>query len=177
MDRHRLHDHRRRLRRRLTHPAHDILEALVQFDEHKRNRADLAGYFVKNAIPTEANFSDLIASGLNQRDDGIAKPADGAVSLQGADERGLRRVLNLYRDFSDDMPSWTLSVEGTGNGGLGIGRGSDDSVRLFVDNTTGNVGVNTVTPQSELDVNGSLRVTGTLQPSAGNPGGIDFPHD
>jgi hypothetical protein len=150
---------------------------LVQFDEHKRNRADLAGYFVRNAIPTEANFSDLIASGLNQRDDGIAKPADGPISLQGVDERGLRRVLNVYQDFSDDMPQWTLSVQGADNVGLGIGRGSDDSVRLFIEMDNGFVGIGTTQPLAEFDVNGSARVRGVFQPSAGPDGGIQFPYD
>jgi hypothetical protein len=155
----------------------------VQFDEHKRNRADLAGFFVKNAIPTESNFSELIASGLNQRDDGIAKPADGPVSLQGTDRRGLRRVLDLFNDFSDDMPSWTLSVQGAPRNGLGIGSGSDDSIRLFIDAASGNVGINTSTPGTTLDVNGDLNVSGTIfgstgvRPSAGEDGGVRFPDD
>ena len=38
----------------------------MQFDEKQRNRASLDAFFVKNAIPSESNFSDLIASGLNQ---------------------------------------------------------------------------------------------------------------
>ena len=75
----------------------------MQFDEHKKSRADLAGYFVKNAIPTESNFADLISSGLNQRDDGVARPAGGPLSVGGVDARGHRRVLDLYGDFADGL--------------------------------------------------------------------------
>jgi hypothetical protein len=149
----------------------------MQFDEKKRNRADLDAFFVKNAIPSESNFSDLIASGLNQRDDGIAKPPDGPVSLQGADSRGVRRVLDLYRDFSDDIPSWTLSVQGLGRDGLAVRSGADDSPRLFVDAATGNVGVNNPNPQVSLDVTGDVQASGVLRPSAGPDGGIRFPDD
>ena len=149
----------------------------MQFDEKQRNRASLDAFFVKNAIPSESNFSDLIASGLNQRDDGIAKPPDGPISLQGAESRGVRRVLDLYRDFSDDIPSWTLSVQGLGQDGLAVRSGADDNPRLFVDAGTGNVGVNNASPQVSLDVTGDVRASGVLRPSAGPDGGIRFPDD
>ena len=34
----------------------------------EKNRDELKGYFLKNAIPTEGNFADLIDSMLNRQD-------------------------------------------------------------------------------------------------------------
>ena len=42
-------------------------------DIDKRNRTELKAYFVKNAIPTQSNFAELIDAMLNQKDDGIVK--------------------------------------------------------------------------------------------------------
>ena len=42
-------------------------------DVNTRNRAELKSYYVKNSIPTESNFAELIDGMLNQKDDGIVK--------------------------------------------------------------------------------------------------------
>ena len=48
----------------------------------KRNRAELKQFFVKNAIPTEKNFADLVDGQLNQKDDGIVKQPNDALSIE-----------------------------------------------------------------------------------------------
>lgn len=149
----------------------------MQFDEHKKSRADLASYFVKNAIPTEANFADLISSGLNQRDDGVVKPAGAPLSLAGVEQRGQRRVLDLYREFNNDTPAWSLSVAGADSDGLGIIRGQDDVIPLFVDRASGNVGLGTTRPEATLDVRGAIHSSGPMRPAAGAGGGLLFPPD
>ena len=39
-----------------------------------KDRNELKAYFVRNAIPTEGNYADLIDSQLNQAQDGVFKP-------------------------------------------------------------------------------------------------------
>lgn len=131
-------------------------------------RDTLKSYFVKNAVPTQANFEDLIAAGLNQRDDGLAKPAGEPLSLQAeGDDASQKKALNLYRDFNDAKPAWTLALSPrsdprnaqTGRNGLGVTDG-DGVPRLFIDQATGNLGVGTVTPAVKLEVAGALRLSG-----------------
>ena len=74
-------------------------------------RETLKSYFVRNAVPTQGNFEDLIAAGLNQRDDGIARPAGEPLSVQAdGDDASQKKALNLYRDFNDPKPAWTLAL-------------------------------------------------------------------
>ena len=54
-----------------------------------KNRTDLKSYFVKNAIPTEGNFADLIDSQLNQTQDGVFKP-DGDAAERSSPRRRIR---------------------------------------------------------------------------------------
>lgn len=123
-------------------------------DIKKADRAALKSYFVKNAIPTESNFADLIEAGLNQKEDGIAKLPGEPLSLQaeGADV-SLKKVLNFYRSFAEAKPAWTLSLNPRGQlnapasarAGLSVGDGDGNS-RLFIDQATGSVGIGTVEP-------------------------------
>ncbi len=41
-----------------------------------KSRQELRSRFVRNAIPTEMDFADLINAGLNQADDGLLKLPD-----------------------------------------------------------------------------------------------------
>lgn len=132
----------------------------------KTGRDSLKMYFAKNAVPTAANFEELIAAALNQRDDGIAKQPGEPLSLQAdGDDTSQKKLLNFYRNFNDAQPAWTLALSprgdprnpATGRNGLGI----TDCVgapRLFIDQATGHVGVGTVTPGARLEVAGTLRV-------------------
>ncbi|MGE3510614.1 MAG: hypothetical protein AB7N65_17210 [Vicinamibacterales bacterium] len=118
----------------------------------KADRTALKSYFVKNAIPTESHFADLVDAGLNQKDDGIAKLPGEPLSLQaeGADN-SLKKAINFYRSFADAKPAWTVSlnprgnpaVPGTARAGWSIGDGDGNS-RLFIDQGTGNIGIGTV---------------------------------
>ena len=47
-----------------------------------KNRTDLKSFFVKNAIPTEGNFADLIDSPLNQAQDGVFKLENEPLSVK-----------------------------------------------------------------------------------------------
>ena len=139
-------------------------------DLRQKGRADLKGYFLKNAIPSEANFSDLIDSLLNQRDDGIVKSGSDPLSIEAAgDDTSQKKAINFYQDFADDKPSWVLSLRprsdpkkpATGRPGFSIGDG-DGRSRLFIESGSGRIGVGTVTPKARLHVAGAARVDGDL---------------
>ena len=80
-------------------------------DVAKKSRTDLKAYFVKNAIPTESNFADLIDAMLNQKEDGLAKPAGNPLSIEATgDASSLRKAINFYESFADANPAWSISL-------------------------------------------------------------------
>ena len=120
-----------------------------------KTRSDLRQYFIKNAIPTEGNFADLIDAQLNQADDGLFKQADQPLSLV-ASGSGERRALQLYREYPANNPDWLLSLNpklpggqtGT-TAGFGLADGSGNT-RLLLD------------AQGNLTVTGDVRYAGRL---------------
>lgn len=136
----------------------------------KTGRDTLKSYFVKNAVPTASNFEELVGAGLNQRDDGIAKLPGEPLSVQAdGDETSQKKAINFYRNFSDPGPTWTLALSPrsdprnpqTGRAGLGVSDGNG-LARLFIDQTSGNIGVGTITPEARLEVTGTLKVVGNF---------------
>lgn len=154
-----------------------------------RPRADLKTFFVKNAIPTESNFADLIDGMLNPQDDGIARlPNDALLIVAAGDATSQKKALHFYAAASDTDPSWTLSLNprqtpadaATAKLGFSISDGAGNS-RLFIERTTGRVGIGTVAPVSDLtlrrDAGGKLGPVITLMNAAGSTGAggaIDF---
>lgn len=127
---------------------------------NKKSRSELKAYFVKNALPTEGNFRDLIDAGLNQKDDGLVKSADQPAQI-AASTAGDKPAIHLYESFATDTkPAWALSLQAGGKKGLGIGDG-DGQNRLFIDATTGGVGIGTADPAgNKLRVAGNILVDG-----------------
>lgn len=120
----------------------------------KPGRDTLKGYFVKNAIPTEANFAALIDGLINQKDDGIAKLPGQPLSLQpDQNDTGLEKVINFYKKFGDEKPAWTLSLNPQAKPGWSVGD-AEGSSKLFIDESSGNVGVGTSEPRAKFHVSG-----------------------
>ena len=156
-----------------------------------KTRADLKAYFVKNAIPTEGNFADLIDSQLNQAQDGVFRRQGEPLSVTAAGGTQ-QRVLHLYADGSARQPDWMFSLNpaqdpgepvATSKPGFGITEGNGRT-SLFVAKGSGHVGVGTNAPTAALDVDGeavakTLTITGAIVPSVGNGEnrGIQFPKD
>lgn len=159
-------------------------------DLKKPDRATLKSYFVKNAVPTERSFADLVDGVLNQRDDGIAKLPGEPLSLQaeGSEPTGPKKTLNFYKSFADGKPAWTLSLNpravpadaASARPGWSLGD-ADGNSKLFVDEASGNVGVGTAAPAATLhlrrDVPQALGPVLRLANGAGGAGAggaIDF---
>jgi hypothetical protein len=123
-----------------------------------KSRTDLKAYFVKNSIPTESNFADLINGLLNQKDDGVVKLANTPLSIEAVgagDAASEKGALNFYQSLSDPNPAWTISLNPRNNPAdpktahLGFNIGDEaGSSRFFIDSMTGNVGIGTTNPVS-----------------------------
>ncbi|RLA26171.1 MAG: hypothetical protein DRQ62_00275, partial [Gammaproteobacteria bacterium] len=132
-----------------------------------KSRNELKAYFRKNSIPTESNFADLINGMLNHKDDGIAKLPGNPLSIE-ADDSVQQKLINFYHDLEEEAPVWSLSLNpksdpadasSDNNSGLSISDSLGNS-HLFIESTTGNVGIGNITPKGKLDINGSLVFTG-----------------
>jgi hypothetical protein len=137
----------------------------MNIDDGKKSRVALKSYFVKNAIPTEQQFAQLMDSVLNQRDDGLVKVAGDPLSIEAAgDDTSFKKTLNLYTRLSDSDPAWTVSLRPranpadpqTGRAGLSINDAGGNS-RLAIDAATGRVGIGVVAPAEALDVAGRIK--------------------
>ncbi|MEF8732823.1 MAG: tail fiber domain-containing protein [Candidatus Accumulibacter meliphilus] len=133
----------------------------------KLDRKALKSFFVKNAIPTEGNFKDLIDGMINAKDDGIVKLPDEPLSLQAdGNATSQKKVINFYGNFADPKPAWTLSLNprvdandpATARPGWDIGD-ADGKSRLFIDQSTGNVGIGTSNPTASLEVSGRIKAS------------------
>ena len=126
----------------------------------KKTREQLKAFFVKNAIPTESNFADLIDAGLNQMDDGISKPDGNPLCIQAVGDT--KKVINFYADPDTPNPEWSLALnprsKANDSSSARPGFAVTDSAgapRLFIDASTGHVGLGTNEPTVPL----TLRLT------------------
>jgi hypothetical protein len=155
----------------------------MNIDDGKKSRAALKSYFVKNAIPTEQQFAQVMDSMLNQRDDGLVKPAGNPLSIEAAgDASSFKKALSFYNSLADADPAWTVSLRPranpadpqTGRAGLSIDDAAGNS-RLAIDASNGRVGIGTVAPAEALDVAGRIKAGAlAIGPWPANPGGYGF---
>ena len=120
-------------------------------------RSTLKNFFRRGSFPTEVNFADLIDSTINKVDDGFAKsPEDGLLlSPQGTS----KRLISFFENIRDKSPAWYITfVEDRRSKGLSIEDRKGNS-RIFIRNS-GNVGINTVLPNYQLEVNGTVGMQG-----------------
>ncbi len=148
-----------------------------------RTRAELKGFFKKNAIPTQSNFEDLIDSGLNQNDDGVVKlPNDPLTLIATGPEEALLRFSRV--GTPTPTPAWLIKQNPAGapTPGLVFQDAGSSANTLFLQSASGNVGIGTVSPGAALDVAGKgganvdLNVNGCLR-SNNDTGGLWISND
>lgn len=121
-----------------------------------KTRQALKSRFVRGAIPTESDFSDLIGAGLNQAEDGVYKLPNEPLSL--VRQKPDQPVLRFYEDPAATGSTWQISLATGQRAGLGISN-SAGSTSLFIDKATGHLGIGTNEPQQPLHVNGAAAIT------------------
>lgn len=122
-----------------------------------KSRGTLAGYFVTGAVPTARQCADLIEAMLVAKDDGVTRPDGGPLRIE-ASRDAAKNALALFPDFATD-PEWIVSLAPPGGQGACSGLGIGDHqghCRLFIDETTGNLGIATTQPTEKLTVDGSV---------------------
>jgi len=129
---------------------------------NKKNRTELKEYFRINDKPTQEEFADFIEAGLNQVEDNIAKIQGNPLSIQAEGERvGTQEVLDLYENFTDDNPQWSVNLNPRVNSeepnsnqpGLNI-KDATGLSRLFIKSGKGAIGIGTIEPTAPLTIKG-----------------------
>ena len=125
-----------------------------------QKREQLCSLFVRNAIPTEGDYADLIAASLNQAEDGLLKLPNQPLALLAPKQPPEKvndpiALLNVFADPAAADPSWQLQLQAGDKPGIGLADHRKNT-RLFLDGTTGNLGVGTGTaaPAQRLTVEG-----------------------
>lgn len=104
-------------------------------------------------------FEHLVDSSLNIKDDGIGLNPDHGLILTS--KGPAKSLVSFYQKISDKtMPLWTFSLDSAKQTkGLNIMEGTTS--RLFIKNG-GLIGINTVNPNYQLDINGLLGTKGLV---------------
>ncbi|MDE0968748.1 MAG: hypothetical protein OSA51_05000 [Octadecabacter sp.] len=150
----------------------------------KQDRTTLKAFFRHGALPSEEEYSDLIESTVNIKDDGFAKTSEDGIQL--ASSGGSLRILSIYEGLGTAKPSWVFDHGDKSDESLhirpDIGKAaltksgvektemaktvSPKKPELYAPNLTltkkGCVGVNQDDPKWRLDVGGVARMQGRI---------------
>lgn len=130
----------------------------------KKGRQQIKSRFVRNAIPTEKDFDDLIEAGLNQADDGLFKLPNEPLSLNPLRQTPDQAVL-LFYDGPDAIDvAWQIQLSADSKPGFALA--NEKGVNFIIDSSNGNVGIGTTSAAAKLHV---FEEVGTAaSPSAGS---------
>lgn len=124
-----------------------------------KTRQAIKNRFVRNAIPTQADFADLIDASLNQADDGLLKLPNEPLGLvlQQPD----KPVLRFYDSPDATGSAWQIYLSADNKAGFALANADKDgaiTTRLFLDAVTGNVGIGTINADAKLTVQGGMQI-------------------
>jgi microcystin-dependent protein len=126
-------------------------------NSNSKSRQDLLSRFVRNAIPSETDFADLIKAGLNQADDGLVKLPNQPLGL--VRQKPDQPVLRFYADPAAEGSAWQLQLGSGDKPGFGLAA-ADGRLALFVDGASGNVGIGTAAAAgARLTIQGDFNAT------------------
>ncbi|MEY4352610.1 MAG: hypothetical protein RLZZ609_851 [Cyanobacteriota bacterium] len=123
---------------------------------NNKKRQELRNSFVNNAIPTEKDFADLINASLNLAEDGVLKLADQSLGLV-RQKAAATPVLSFLEESATEA-TWQIQLQSAGKAGFALADQAK-TTRLFLDQTTGNLGLGTSDPKAKLTIS---EQTGTL---------------
>ena len=120
----------------------------------QKTRNELKELFKTGAKPSGDDFKAFIDSTLNTTDDGIAKASGADTSLkinaQGTDEK----LLDFY---TGETKTWSINQK-PADDKSGLNIATPGGSKLFIDSSSGNVGVGTTSPGAKLEINGNLKL-------------------
>ncbi|MCO7226554.1 hypothetical protein [Pleionea sp. CnH1-48] len=126
----------------------------------KRNRSTLKSFFQKGALPSSDQFSDLIDSQLNIVDEGFNKSPENGLEISSLGDND--NLVSFYKINNVQYPNWSIGFDGQSNDQLSFRQhsGSEQQSAVISLSPEGRVGINTNSPESELDVNGVIKSKG-----------------
>ena len=134
-----------------------------------KTRQAIKNRFVRNAIPTQADFADLIDASLNQADDGLLKLPNEPLGL--VRQQPDKPVLRFYDSPDATESAWQIYLSADNKAGFALVNTDKDgaiTTRLFLDAVTGNVGIGTTKADAKLTVQGGIEVTDNIRLASNN---------
>lgn len=144
----------------------------------QKSRSELQELFKKGAKPSQQDFADFIESTLNVKDDGIEKPFGADTPLKITAQGDNEKLLEFLD--KNGGSSWSISQK-PGENKLGLNISNSGGSKLFIESSSGNVGIGTTSPgnhklnvQGDQYLSGNLTVNGTIsgQIDAANISGV-----
>lgn len=126
----------------------------------KQSRIVLKNFFKNGNLLSQSGFSDLIDSSWNINDDGLNKTA--AEGLQIAPGGSTKKVLSFYNNNLDEEPKWQVAINFNNSNGLSFSQPEKEGQPALFLSGNGNVGIETTSPSTKLDVNGSISSKGRI---------------
>ena len=117
------------------------------------SRQALKYRFVRTAIPTQADLAYLIDASLNQADDGLLKLPNEPLGL--VCQQPDKPVLQFYDAPDAAGSAWQIQLSADNKPGYCLAD-KNNTTRLFIDAATGNIGIGTTSPTSQLQVDGTI---------------------
>ena len=118
------------------------------------NRQTLKNYFRKGSFAKEKHFVDLIDSALNSVDDGISKTPDHGLKLSPAKETS--KLISFFNRITQKDSNYSIDLNSNNSEGLSINK--EDNAAIIKFNKQGHVGINTNSPNYNLEVNGTIGI-------------------
>lgn len=125
------------------------------------DRESLKSLFGKGTMPNADHFSSLIESTINKVDDRISKDIKNGLVLYSEKDSSNKtqyKLLSFKRSIQDVIPTWSFHMPNDKPDGIAFVEtisSNEEKPRLFFQKE-GNIGINTLAPQTTLDVKGIL---------------------
>ena len=134
----------------------------------KETRDTLKNYFKSGSLPSADQFSDLIDSTLNMRDEGFYKTADSGFKVAQLSEG---RLISFFKNTVMKSPIWSLKMD-LKNGSHKLFYLNEKNESVLTLDPDGRVGINEDAPDFELDVKGAIASNGRIGRQAEVDNGI-----